>query len=179
MTLRPGTLAEAVRWHRDEGERFRYCLAGFLDEFYADMNSLSRKRRILEDPLYVGKERTDALIGAIAEHLCRRWSLGSPPAWSMARQRFLRRPWFLGDEEMKGFYLAESPASFRQRFIFTEFEPLRRASMPKDAKWWYGEEIRTGWKPSDAGDVRPAYDVPWVEPGEQPSSAPVAFVGSR
>jgi hypothetical protein len=176
MTLRAGTLAEAVRWHRDLGERFRYCLAGFLDEFYADMNSLGRKARIVEDPGYVGIERTDALVGAVAEHLCRRWSLGAPPAWAMAPKRFLRTPWFLGEEEMKGFYLAESPAAYRQRFIFTELEPLRRASMPKDAKWWYGEEIRTGWKSSDASDIRPAYDVAWAEPDGGSFPALGAFV---
>ena len=178
MTLRPGTLAEAVHWHRDEGERFRYCLAGFLDEFYADMNSLSRKRRILEDPYMSARSEPTRSLEP-SPSICAGDGVGSPPAWAMAQQKFLLRPWFLGDEEMKGFYLAESPAAFRQRFIFTELEPLRRASMPKDGKWWYGEEIRTGWKPSDPGDVRPAYEVPWVEPGEQSSSALVAFIGSR
>ena len=77
-----------------------------------------------------------------------RWNLGDPPAWTEHPARFLARPWFLGPERMKGFLLAESPSAFRRRFIFTEAEPLRRARMPRDGRWWAYETMRSGLEPT-------------------------------
>lgn len=155
---RPGTLAEVVRLVRRDDEELRFCLAGFLDEFYADRALASRRARIEEDPGLFGEERRDALIGAIGEHLCHRWELGDPPAWTHDPARFLARPWFMGPERMKAFLLAESPGAFRRRFIFTEAEPLRRARMPKDGRWWAYETMRTGLVP-EPGDIEPS-EVP-------------------
>jgi hypothetical protein len=53
----------------------------------------------------------------------------------------------MGPERTKPFLLAESPSAFRRRFIFTEAEPLRRAGMPKDGRWWAYETMRTGLVP--------------------------------
>ena len=147
LLTRPGTLAEAVRLAASATDAFRLCLVGFLDEFYADTDKVSRYQRIAEPPDFVNDEKTDALIGAIGEHLCYRWMLGEPPKWTRHKNRFLHRPWFMGPERMKPFLLAESPSAFRRRFIFTEAEPLRRASMPRDGRWWYYERIRSGLTP--------------------------------
>jgi hypothetical protein len=148
MTLtRPGTLAQVLQLVRN-GEKFRFCMAGFLDEFYGDTCDRSRAGRIAEDPGLTGDPRTDALLGAIGEHLAGRWNLGTAPDWTNQPQRFLDRPWFMGHERMKGFLLAESPLAFRRRFVFTEAEPLRRASMPRDGRWWAYETIRTGMTPT-------------------------------
>ena len=148
MTLtRPGTLAQVLRLVR-EGETFRFCMAGFLDEFYGDPSDRSRAARIADDPGLTGEPRTDALVGAIGEHLAIRWNLGDAPEWTCRPERFLDRPWFMGHERMKGFMLAESPLAFRRRFVFTEAEPLRRASMPRDGRWWAYETIRTGMTPT-------------------------------
>ena len=46
LLTRPGTLAEVQRLVRIEGEKFRFCLAGFLDTFYP----ASRYARIIDDP---------------------------------------------------------------------------------------------------------------------------------
>jgi len=54
----------------------------------------------------------------------------------------------MGHERMKAFLLAESPLAFRRRFIFTEAEPLRRATMPRDGRWWAYETIRSGLTPT-------------------------------
>jgi hypothetical protein len=132
----------------------RSCLAGFLDEFYADPDPASRRARIEAAPDLIGDDRQDAFIGAVGEHLCHRWNLGEPPAWTNDLARFLDRPWFVGPERMKAFLLAESPSAFRRRFIFTEVEPLRRVSMPKDGRWWAYETMRTGRVP-DAGEIEP------------------------
>jgi hypothetical protein len=125
----------------------RACLAGFLDEFYADRDAACRRTRIEEAPALTNEERQDAFFGAVGEHLCHRWELGEPPAWTNDQARFLNHPWFIGPERMKAFLLAESPAAFRRRFIFTEIEPLRRAGMPKDGRWWAYETLRTGRVP--------------------------------
>jgi len=144
---RHGTLAGAVRSHLETGSAFRFHLASFLDDFYTDRTATGRRARIEDEAPLTGDERFDALMGAIAEHLCRRWQLGQPPEWTENPARFLKRPWFLGSERMKPVYLVESPSAYRRRFIFTEMEPLRRARMPKDAMWWQAETIRTGLTP--------------------------------
>jgi hypothetical protein len=146
---RPGTLAEVLRLVRTENEEMRFCLAGFLDDFYADAARAGRRARIEDDPGVTGDAKLDALMGAIGEHLCRRWNLGEPPAWTDHPARFLDRPWFMGPERMKGFLLAESPSAYRRRFIFTEAEPLRRISMPRDGRWWAYETMRSGLTPTD------------------------------
>ena len=60
----------------------------------------------------------------------------------------------MGHGRMKGFLLAESPLAFRRRFIFTEAEPLRRASMPRDGRWWAYETIRSGLAPTAEEQAR-------------------------
>ena len=145
--IRPGTLVQVLQLVRS-GEKLRFCLAGFLDDFYGDAERDSRLRRIADDPGLTDDVRMNALMGAIGEHLSRRWNIGAPPAWTSQPERFLDRPWFMGHERMKGFYLAESPLAFRRRFIFTEAEPLRRISMPRDGRWWAYETIRSGLRPT-------------------------------
>jgi hypothetical protein len=154
LPTRPGTLAQALRLGLRSGDVLRGYIVGFLDEFYADCDAASRRARIEEAPGLTGDERQDAFIGAIGEHLSHRWNLGEPPAWTNDPARFLKRPWFIGPERMKPFLLAESPSAFRRRFIFTEIEPLRRASMPKDGRWWAYETMRTGRLPQP-GEVEP------------------------
>ena len=47
------------------------------------------------------------------------------PSW------FLKRPHFTSPlEGFKALLIAESPLAFRRRRIFTQAEPLRRATMP-------------------------------------------------
>jgi hypothetical protein len=123
-------------------------MAGFLDDFYNDKTPESRAGRIAEDPGSTDDHKMNALLGAVGEHLSIRWNIGAAPAWTNQLERFLDRPWFMGHERMKGFLLAESPLAFRRRFIFTEAEPLRRASMPRDGRWWAYETIRGGLTPS-------------------------------
>lgn len=141
---RPGTLAEALRRFKLREDTFGNAVSEFLDSFYTDPSDGSRHRRVCEDPGMTGHPPHDALVGAIAEHLCNRWLLGAAPDWVNHEGRFLHVPMFLGPERMKAFLIAESPAAFRRRFIFTEAGPLRRASMPRDGRWWMYEELRTG-----------------------------------
>lgn len=85
---------------------------------------------IVDEPQQSGQFR-DAWLGAVAEHLARRWNL-DVPAWVDQPHRFLDRAFFAGGlESLKAILLAESPLAFRKRQIFVEAEPLRRARMPR------------------------------------------------
>ncbi|NOT58085.1 MAG: hypothetical protein HOP18_26065 [Deltaproteobacteria bacterium] len=102
----------------------------FLDEFYAAVRKGDAAALITDEPPPVPDDREHASLGAIGEHLARRWHLPIP-AWTDDPSRFLRRPYFTTSiEGLKALLLVESPLAFRRRLIFTEAEPLRRARMP-------------------------------------------------
>ena len=109
---------------------FDLALSEFLDEFYTHPDA--RQLMIAGEPRTIGQFE-DAWLGAVGEHLARRWSL-EIPTWVDQPYRFLDRPFFAGGlEGLKAILLAESPLAFRKRQIFVEAEPLRRARMPRDS----------------------------------------------
>jgi hypothetical protein len=125
--MRPASLAEVARIAREWPADFDLAVAEFLDEFYTRPDQ--RQAMIEEAPAALGGTR-DAWLGAIGEHLARRWGLAIP-AWTDQPFRFLAAPVFAGGlESLKAILLAESPLAFRRRMIFVEAEPLRRARMP-------------------------------------------------
>jgi hypothetical protein len=127
---RPDTLVEVAR-RRKAGGDFSLLLREFLDEFYESLRSGVAGTSIAEDPVALSDPQEQALLGAIGEHLARRWNLAIPP-WTEDPSRFLHRPYFTTTiEGLKALLLAESPIAFRRRLIFTEAEPLRRARMPQ------------------------------------------------
>jgi hypothetical protein len=134
----PTSLADAVeRYCRDgegRGGAFEVLIDEFLDAFYSETDSARRQHMIDAEPCRIGDERQDAFVGAVGEHLARRWGLQIPP-WSDAAWRQVAEPWFVGmmGKGLSGLLLVESPIAFRRRRIFTEAEPLRRARMPVDA----------------------------------------------
>ena len=144
---RPGSLAEAVRRTREGGQSFSFNISEFLDEFYLDGDSGSRASRLIETPELLEASKINAYVGAIAEHLSRRWRVGRAPCWSEDPARFLDEPYFTAGPAMHPILLMESPVAFRRRFIFTEAEPLRRARMPEDGRWWAYETLRSGLVP--------------------------------
>jgi hypothetical protein len=127
---RPQSLAESVEAAAGDAARLYAAVAEFLDEFYA--HEERRQAMIDQAPDRVGKIE-DAWLGAVAEHLARRWGLAIP-SWVDEPHRFLREPVFAGDlEDLKAILLAESPLAFRRRLLFVEAEPLARAHMPREA----------------------------------------------
>ena len=129
---RPVTLAELAR-RRNSGEELSILLREFLDEFYGALRTGTADRCIAEGPDPLLEPREHALLGAIGEHLARRWRLPIPD-WTDEPARFLRYPYFTTDAEgFKALLIAQSPLAFRRRLIFTEAEPLRRARMPVGA----------------------------------------------
>jgi hypothetical protein len=126
---RPDTLAEAARRVKSGAAAFDFALSEFLDEFY--MNPERRQAMIAAEPDSLSDPVQHAMLGAVGEHLARRWGLAIP-AWTGDESRFLKRPYFTTPlEGLKALLLVESPIAFRRRMIFTEAEPLRRARMPR------------------------------------------------
>jgi hypothetical protein len=109
--MHPHTLAEAVEQHRAGGD-FWVTLNEFLDEFYAAGDE--RQSMIEREPALTGDQRLDAYIGAVGEHLARRWGLDRIPRWTAAKERSLDCSWFPGAETPKlhDFRLVYSPIAF-------------------------------------------------------------------
>ena len=130
--MRPTSLKEAVD-RIIGGQSWVDAISEFLDEFYPS-GPLERQRMIGEEPGLTGVAFQDAYVGAVGEHLARRWRLDIP-AWADDPRRFLERPHFPDYMELaKPVFLRDSPIAFRRRLIFTEAEPLRRARFPKEGE---------------------------------------------
>ena len=143
---RPSTLVEVAEAARVGNQDFRIALAGFLDSFYTDP-SRRQQRMIDAEPPLTGVQVTDAYLGAVGEHLARRWGRVIPP-WTDDPRRMLDQPVFAGGiEALKAMLLVQSPLAFRRRMIFVEHEPLRRARMPIS---------RSDGCSADSGKVEPA-----------------------
>ena len=104
-------------------------LRAFLDECYTGLRTGVAAACSAAEPERLSDPQEHALLGAVGEHLARRWHLAIP-AWADHPSRFLHRPYFTTPiEGLKALLIAESPIAFRRRLIFTEAEPLRRARM--------------------------------------------------
>jgi len=127
--MRPTSLKEAVD-RIVAGQNWVDAVSEFLDEYYMS-GPTERQRMIGEEPRSTGVAFQDAYIGAVGEHLARRWGL-EIPAWADYPDRFLNEPSFPEYMELaKPVFLRDSPIAFRRRLIFTEAEPLRRARFPR------------------------------------------------
>lgn len=73
---------------------------------------------VRERPEPVGDERLDALLAALAEHLCAGVGLRAP-LWVEAPERFLSTWWFVsGITSLHADALVHSPISFSRRGVF-------------------------------------------------------------
>jgi hypothetical protein len=129
MRPHPKTLAEAVGWTIEGVDVFAVMVDEFLDAFY-EADAATRAAMLRDEPPRLGQEREDAFVGAVGEHLARRWGL-PVPEWATRDNREVNEPWFVGKMGigLSPMLLSESPIAFRRRRIFTEAEPLRRARM--------------------------------------------------
>jgi len=108
--MRPKSLQKAVTRNL-EGYDFINALNELLDEFYV-ADSSERQRMINEEPSLTGDAFQDAYVGAVGEHLARRWNL-EIPSWVEDERRFLETPHFPpGLELAKPVYLRDSPSLF-------------------------------------------------------------------
>jgi hypothetical protein len=81
---RPNTLAEVAR-RVSAGADFGPTLSEFLDEFY--INPPRRAAMIADEPPRLQDARDHALLGAVGEHLARRWNLPTVPAHGQTTPR--------------------------------------------------------------------------------------------
>src|SRR5208282_6007545 len=141
---RPNTLAEVAR-RVSAGADFDPTLSEFLDQFY--MNPERRASMIADEPPRLTDTRNHAILGAVAEHLARRWNLPAVPVIGQTTPRVFctsrisRRRL----KSSKPMLLAQSPLAFCRRMIFTEAEPCaapgcharptRDARRPDRASW--------------------------------------------
>ncbi|BAS28134.1 type 1 periplasmic-binding domain-containing protein [Limnochorda pilosa] len=119
LTIR--RIADRIR----TGEEPWISIREFLDDFYASDDE-RRASLIAARPEYVGDQRFDAYLAALAEHLAMHYNLPVPP-WVHESQRFLERFWFpTSIRSLHATCLVESPASFRRRGIFVDHTELER-----------------------------------------------------
>lgn len=122
---RPCSLREVLRWGQQSGDTDGF-LREFLDEFYLEPDAGARAAMLADEPPLVARERGNAYLAAVAEHLALRHHLPIPE-WTRAKCRFLKRPWYpCGLESLKATLLVESPPAFRRRLIFVGADPLYR-----------------------------------------------------
>ena len=133
---RPQSLSEVSSIVIAGTKSFGFAIDEFLDTFYLDHPDKQRQqRRIDVAPPIVGDPFVDSWIGAVGEHLARRWEL-AVPAWTRRPAHYaLSLPRFVPDSQaLRQTLLVESPPAFRSRLLFTFVEPLQRARFPRDVK---------------------------------------------
>ncbi len=110
----PMTLARTADRIAD-GVALREAAADFLDDLRWARGHDDVAQRIADRPRDVDP-RTDAYLGALAEHVAAERALAVPP-WSIEAGRFLVRIWWPRYPGLWARAIVESPAAFRRRGI--------------------------------------------------------------
>lgn len=129
--MRPTSIAEVAK-RLEESPRTPLFkpLGEFLDAFYEP--NADRASMLSQEPCADIPPSHLAYLSAAVEHLCSLYAL-PPPSWVSRPEYFLDTAYYpekLGPK-LEAILIAESPTSFRRRFIFTEAEPLRRKAGPR------------------------------------------------
>ena len=109
---RPMTLREAASVAISGQKSFGDSIDEFLDTFYLDHPDKKRQQERIDDsPPIIGNPSEDAWVGAVGEHLARRWDL-EVPAWTRRPEHYLLdRPKFVPDSRaLRSILICESPA---------------------------------------------------------------------
>lgn len=147
--MRPDDLAAVAErllaWPPAEGgPPLRHHLCEFLDAFY-EAAPEARGAMLAREPPPTGHAGEDAYLGGVAEHLALLWDAPVPPWADDAARRVSREPHYVGGPHgalLSRALLAESPVAFRKRFVFTEADPLRRASRRGAPPGWDRPNLR-------------------------------------
>ena len=119
----PMTLARTADRIAD-GVALREAVADFIDDLRWARDHDDVTRRIAERPRDVDP-RTDAYLGALAEHVAAERALAAP-VWSIEAGRFLARTWWPRYPGLWARAIVESPAAFRRRGILLDAGMLSR-----------------------------------------------------
>lgn len=122
--LRIADLAAAIAEAEDEPVRLRLVfefLRGAADD------GLPLRLLVAAEPGPIGDERFDALLAAVAEHLCVHAGI-APPGWVHQPHRFLDGLWWVVDlPSARSQALVNAPASFRRRGVLLDRHDLAAA----------------------------------------------------
>lgn len=117
------TLAQHLSVTVDQRVRWKLVWE-FLEEYRWEPAD-TQARLLQAEPAHVGDERWDALLAALAEHLCAQHDL-APPAW--AEPRVLRRAWFPAELAIqRADALVRAPAAFRKHGVYLSAHDLKAA----------------------------------------------------
>ena len=106
-------------------ERVRWKLVWEFLEEYRWEPAEAQVCLLLAEPPPVGDERWDALLAALAEHLCAQHDL-APPEWT--EPRVLRRAWFPAELAIqRADALVRAPAAFRKHGVYLSANDLKAA----------------------------------------------------
>lgn len=97
------------------GVALREAVADFVDDLRWARDDEDVAQRITQRPRDLDP-RTDAYLGALAEHVAAERGLAAPP-WSGEPGRFLSRIWWPRYPGLWARAIVESPAAFRRRGI--------------------------------------------------------------
>lgn len=132
--MRPFTLrdvSERIANGADATKEF----SEFLDHFYDKKTHFGMIACLQDEPSLLPEKRWNAIFGATAEYLSKRYRLSSVPEWAGGADRYLDEPWFAETSpELREYLTFQSPAEFRSRNLYVEAVPLRRA------RTWQAEE---------------------------------------
>ena len=108
----------------DEKHRLRLVFE-FLRGVHDDAPPLALL--LVVEPMLTGDERFDALLGALAEHLCVHANIDSP-AWVHEPSRFLDHAWWVSNlASARASALVHTPASLRRRGVMIDRRDLLSA----------------------------------------------------
>jgi hypothetical protein len=121
--MRLVTLAQHLMATVDERVRWKLVWE-FLEEYRWEPTEI-QVGLVQAEPQPVGDERWDALLAALAEHLCAQHDL-APPAWT--EPRVLRRAWFPAELAIqRADALVRAPAAFRKHGVYLSAHDLTAA----------------------------------------------------
>jgi hypothetical protein len=135
----PYTAREVAEWSHTL-EEYGHHLGNWEHEIQRSLTSRAElAARVAETPprlagQFEQADVCDAYLAALAEWLSDRNKIPRP-AWVYDQRRIAKEPWF--SSPIYAYHLAHTPASFKQRNIFTSPEPLfrPRAGRPKTPEW--------------------------------------------
>jgi hypothetical protein len=107
------------------GDKLRWKLVWEFMEEYRWEPAERQVALLLAEPDPLGDKRWDALLAALAEHLCAQHDL-APPGW--ADDRILRHAWFPAELAIqRADALVWAPAAFRKHGVFLSVHDLAAA----------------------------------------------------
>lgn len=117
------TLAQHLTAAGDDRIRWKLVWE-FLEEYRWEAGA-NQTALLQAEPPTVGDERWDALLAALAEHLCAEHDM-APPPWT--EPRVLRRAWFPAELAIqRADALVRAPAAFRKHGVYLSAHDLQAA----------------------------------------------------